>query len=151
MNQSSRLARLSAENGSISVLMVGLLPVLFGLVAVLTDMSVLYIHKRSLAATADSAAIAGAQTADLESIYAGRSTKQLTIDCAASKRVIARELAQTSSKSRTPRVMVDSTTCDGVTVGVRVRSKVTLPFSQHLGISPVVNVEASARARNSLS
>lgn len=140
----------ASNRGSVTTLVVGLIPVLIGLVAVLTDLSVLYIHKRSLAAAADSAAIAGAQSVDLDEFYRS-SPSRLPLDCAQSRRSINRQVTASRVDSRTPRIVVVSTTCDGTTVGVQLRSQVTLPFSQHLGVKPQVQVTGSARARSPLS
>ena len=138
------------ERGSVTTLVVGLIPVLLGLVVVLTDLSVLYIHQRSLAAAADSAAIAGAQSVDLEEFYTASPTR-LPLDCEASRRSVTRQVTASKVDSRTPRISVVSTTCDGTTVGVQLRSQVTLPFSQHFGVKPQVQVAGSARARSPLS
>lgn len=139
-----------ADRGSVTTLVVGLIPVLLGLVVVLTDLSVLYIHKRSLAAAADSAAIAGAQSVDLDAFYRGTATR-LPLDCATSRRSVRRQVTTSKVDSRTPRIVVTGTSCDGTTVGVNLRSQVTLPFSQHFGVKPQVQVSGSARARSPLS
>lgn len=138
------------ERGSVTTLVIGMIPVLLGLVVILTDLSVLYIHKRSLAATADSAAVAGAQSVDLETFYTS-SPSRLPLDCTASRRAITRQVTASKVDKRTPRISVVSTTCDGSTVGVQLRSQATLPFSQHFGVRPQVQVAGSARARSPLS
>lgn len=138
------------ERGSVTTLVIGMIPVLLGLVVILTDLSVLYIHKRSLAATADSAAVAGAQSVDLETFYTS-SPSRLPLDCTDSRRAITRQVTASKVDKRTPRISVVSTTCDGSTVGVQLRSQVTLPFSQHFGVRPQVQVAGSARARSPLS
>lgn len=138
------------ERGSVTTLVIGMIPVLLGLVMVLTDLSVLYIHKRSLATAADSAAVAGAQSVDLETFYTS-SPSRLPLDCTASHRAITRQVTASKVDKRILRISVVSTTCDGSTVGVQLRSQVTLPFSQHFGVRPQVQVAGSARARSPLS
>ncbi|MFZ1363201.1 MAG: pilus assembly protein TadG-related protein [Candidatus Nanopelagicales bacterium] len=141
---------LRQEQGSVTTLVIGMVPVLLGLVVVLTDLSVLYIHKRSLAAAADNAAVAGAQSVDLETFYT-TSPSRLPLNCSASRRAISRQVGASKVDKRTPRITVVSTTCDGSTVGVQLRSQVILPFSQHFGVKPQVQVAGSARARSPLS
>lgn len=138
------------QRGSVTTLVIGMVPVLLGLVVVLTDLSVLYIHKRSLAAAADNAAVAGAQSVDLATFYR-TSPSRLPLNCSASRQAVSRQVRGSKVDKRTPRITVVSTTCDGSTVGVQLRSQVTLPFSRHFGVRPQVHVTGSARARSPLS
>ncbi len=128
------------------MLVIGMVPILFLIVAVGTDAAVLFSHRRALAATAEAAALAGAQSADLAKLYAGKATAGLPLDCRQAQQVIAKQLRVASVDVRAGRVELDRTTCDGRKVSVRLRSTARLPFVATLGVAPTVTVRASATA-----
>lgn len=140
--------RLAADDGSVLVLAVGLIPVLFLLIAVAVDASTLFIHRRALSSTADSAALAAAQSADLERFYRGDSVAALPIDCQAARRKIEMMLVPTRVDARVSDVALESIACDRQSVTVAVRSTVRLPFAHLVGVVPTVDVRGSATARS---
>jgi len=139
------------DEGSVMMLVIGLVPVLFLIVTVGIDAAVLFIHRRALASTADAAALAGAQAGDLERIYrGGRRLGNLPLDCADARRAVNDQVVPSRSDSRSGTAVVESVSCDGATVWVVLRSSVDLPFSAHLGLSPTVTVRGRAAARSPL-
>lgn len=133
------------------MLVIGLVPVLFLVFAVGVDAAVLFIHRRALASTADSAALAGAQAGDLDRIYnGGRRLANLPLDCAAARRVVEGQVRPSRSDSRADRAAIESITCDGTTVFVSLSNTVELPFAAHFGLNPTVAVRGRAAARSPL-
>ena len=57
------------DDGTVLLLIIGLVTIAALLVAVVTDVSALYLERRELVAAVDGAALAGAQAVDEESVY----------------------------------------------------------------------------------
>lgn len=144
-----RLA-LRGDAGSVLLLVVGLIPVLFLLIAVCVDVSTLFIHRRALSSTADAAALAAAQSADLERFYRDESATDLPVDCAAARRRVATMLMPDRLDVRTGSAQLVSVDCDRTTVMVQLRSRAELPFAHVAGLAPTVDVRAHATARSPL-
>lgn len=143
--------RFRHDDGSVMMLVIGLVPVLFLIVAVGVDAAVLFIHRRALASTADAAALAGAQAGDLDRIYNGRRRlADLPLDCPAARRAVHDQVVPARSDSRARRSVVEAVSCDGTTVSVVLRGSADLPFSAHLGLTPTVTVRGRAAARSPL-
>lgn len=138
------------ERGSVLMLIIGLVPVLFMLLAIATDTAVLFTYRRSLAAEADSAAIAGAQSADLAALYSGKALSTLPLDCPAARRLIEERFERKSANFRAETARVKDIKCDGTSVSVTLRSTAHLPFASHFGVEPDVTVQAGAAARSPL-
>jgi uncharacterized membrane protein len=131
-------------------LIIGLMPVLFALLAVATDVTVLFTARRALAATADAAAVAGAQSADLAALYSGRTLTSLPLDCGKARMVIHDRFDRIPAAARTGPIRVQSITCNGTSVSVTLRSSARMPFASHFGVEPEVTVSAAAAARSPL-
>lgn len=142
-----RLSRSGEDNGSVLILIIGLVPVLLLMLAAGTDAAVLYTARRSLAAEADAAALAAAQGADLDAIYSGRAAGSLPLDCAKAKRIISTRFAR-HWNSLAAKARVTAIDCTGTDVSVTLASTATLPFASHFGINPAVTVKAAAAARS---
>lgn len=138
------------DEGSVLLLVIGLVPVLFLLVAVCVDVSTLFIHRRALSSTADAAALAAAQSADLERFYRGEATASLPIDCAAARRRVEAMLAPERMDVRAGGAQLESIECDRTTVSVQLRSSAELPFARVAGVAPAVVVRGRAAARSPL-
>lgn len=135
------------ERGSVLLLTVGLAVVALLVVAVVTDAAALFLHRRSLAAAADGAALAGAQGVDLAAVYAGRADGTLPLT---SKAVRSRVRAYVSASAPdAARVLVART--DGTRVRVRLGETVRLPFRSWLPVGDTsVEVVAEAVAETPL-
>ncbi len=138
----------TGAEGSVLLLVIGMVPILTGLIAVGTDLAVMFTHKRSLAAEADAAALAGAQSADLGKLYNGSRASELPIDCAQARKVVEDRVGSAASDKRVATASVTGFRCRSNTVTVQVRSTVELPFASHFGVSPTVDVSAEAAARS---
>jgi uncharacterized membrane protein len=143
------MSRLRSDEGSVLPLVIGAVVVVLLLVAVVTDTSVLWLHRRALQSTVDGAALAGAQAVDLGAVYAGGAHGDLPLaSTAAVRRAVRRYLAATPSDDELPAFRLTSTTVDGPVVTVAARSTVSLPFTSLLtGRGVVVRADASAVLR----
>ena len=83
----------NADEGTIMVLVLGLVPVVAGLIAVGTDAAVLFSHRRALVSHADAAALAAAQSADLGTLYTARKIESLPLDCRTARSVVTADRA----------------------------------------------------------
>lgn len=142
--------RCSSDRGSVMMLMVGLIPILFMMVAVSTDAAVLFNHRRSLAAEADAAVVAGAQSADLAAVYSGKQSINLPLDCAKAREVIKSRVGSMSSDKRASAARVATIDCTPAQVSVSISTPVELPFSHYFGLRPTVDVKATSAARSRL-
>lgn len=145
-----RRPAIKCDEGSVLLLVVGLIPVLFLLLAVGVDASTLFIHRRALSSTADAAALAAAQSADLQRFYRGEATADLPIDCDAARRKVEAMLTPDRLDARAGGAQLESIDCDRTTVSVQLRSRAELPFAHFGGIAPTVDVRGHATARSPL-
>ena len=135
------------DRGSVLLLTVGLAVVALLVVAVVTDAAVLFLHRRSLAAAADGAALAGAQGVDLAAVYSGGAGTTLPLQPRAVRSRVAGYVA--SSGPAGARVVLART--DGTRVRVRLAETVRLPFRSWLPVgSTSVEVVAEAVAETPL-
>lgn len=132
------------------MLTIGLVPIIAGLIAVGTDAAVLFTHKRALAADAESAVLAASQAADLEALYTAREVTSLPLDCRAARTIVDQRLAKPNRRQARQGITVADFRCTQTSVSVRVRSRVELPFAQHFGIDPTVEVGTDAAASSPL-
>jgi Flp pilus assembly protein TadG len=130
------------DAGSVMLLMIFLALIVVGLITVVTDVSTVFLAQREMQSTADGAALAAAQQADLQAIYTGDLGAQLPL---------SREQATTAineyaaNQSRIPHECSAATyqvvdgldaagnarsgvQLDGQTVRVELTCKVPLPF-----------------------
>lgn len=138
------------DRGTVMMLTIGLVPIIAGLVAVGTDAAVLFTHRRALAADAESAVLAAAQTADLEALYTSRRLESLPLDCRAARAVVDQRLSKWNGRTGGSGIVVADFQCSRTAVSLRVRSQVVLPFAQHFGIDPTVEVGTDAAASSPL-
>lgn len=132
------------DEGSVLVLVVGLAVVLMLLVAVVVDVSALVLQRRSLASTADGAAVSGAQGIDYPAFYAAGPGAGVPLS---GSEVAARvaEYAAGASEDQ-PGLQLSSAVEGGHVAVVTARRTVHLPLGSGLGVGDV-EVTAVARAR----
>jgi hypothetical protein len=132
------------DSGSVLPLVIGVVVLVLALVTVVTDASVLYLQRRSVQATVDGAALAGAQAVDLGRVYAGGARGDLLLDPRSARAAVAdyvRALAAHPAGLRVTSVRVVTTT-----VTVRAQAVVRPPFLSFVtGRGVTVVAEASAR------
>lgn len=144
-----RTRRTSEDDGTVLLLIVGLVAVAALLVSVVIDVSALYLERRKLIAAVDGAALAGAQAVDEEEIYRHGlpSSGPVALDAVAAE-TAAREYLR-SEGVRLSGIEIDSTS---TTVTVRVTSRYDLPVASAVtaGQSGSASVSASARAHTAV-
>jgi uncharacterized membrane protein len=130
------------DDGSVMLLMIFLALIIAGLITVVTDVSTVFLAQREMQSTADGAALAAAQQADLQAVYSGDLGSQLPLS---PERVTAAINDYTANRSRIPHEcsavtyqVVDGVDAagnarsgvqiDGQTVRVELTCKVPLPF-----------------------
>ena len=137
---------MSRDRGSVLLLTVGMVVVALIAIAVAVDVSAAFLQRRGLAATADAAALAGAQMVDLDAYYARgrRAGDPIPLDTGAVRGAVMRQLRAAGAWSAHPGLAVESVRSDGETVTVRLRMPLRTPFSGLVGRADV-RAEASAR------
>lgn len=115
------------DDGSVLMLVLGMVVIAFLLVAVVTDTSALYLKRRALQAMADGAAIAGAQAMDADAVYAGRATSSVPLDPAGVADAV-RDYVRKAGGSASFDPALSSVSTDGVTARVTLSATIRLPF-----------------------
>jgi len=138
------------DDGSVLILILGLVVLAALFVTVVIDVSTLYLERRTLIAAADGAALAGAQAVDRATIYENGlpSSGPLPLEADAAA-VAAREYLVAHGIERDfPRLTVTIDTTE-TTIQVQLRAQVALPVTNGVtpGASDGVTVAASATAR----
>ena len=128
------------------MLVIGLVPILAAMVAAGVDTAVLFTHRRSLAADADAAALAAAQSADLQRFYSGDTLEELPLDCTAARRTAQHQLELSSNQG----MALQSFVCNQKSVSLTVSAPTTLPFAHYFGIAPTIEVGANSAATSPL-
>jgi Flp pilus assembly protein TadG len=135
--------RAEGDRGTVLMLVIGFAIILIVMVGVVVDVSAVVLAKRSVAASADGAAVSAAQSLDLEALYRDGLRDQLPLDPAeAASRVAAYE-AQAALGQPGLRLSVQ---VDGRTAVVTATRTVPLPFPVP-GSAGTVDVVSVARAR----
>lgn len=130
------------DDGSVMLLMIFMAIIIAGLITVVVDVSTVFLAQREMQSTADGAALAAAQQADLQAVYTGDLGAQLPLsraqasstidDYAANQSRIPHECSEVSygvvgglDAAGNVRSGVQ---LDGQTVRVELTCKVPLPF-----------------------
>ena len=135
------------DEGSVLPLVIGVVILVASLVSVVTDASALWLQRRSLQATVDGAALAGAQAVDLATVYAGGARGDLVLDPGAVRTAVRAYVAAVPSARRLASFRVTSVRVVAATVTVRAQALARPPFlSWVTGGGVRVVAEASARS-----
>lgn len=121
----------TGDSGTIMLLTLGYLVVALLLVAVVVDVSAVFLARRSLASDCDAASLAAAQQVSQRPLYQGRDGPRLVLDPTAGGAGGAQEALQADVGP------------GGTTVVVRGRRRVTLPLGHLLGLGAVTVTAAS--------
>jgi uncharacterized membrane protein len=139
----------TGDEGTVLLLIVGLVTLAAILVAVVTDVSALYLERRKLVAAADGAALAGAQEVNEARIYTGGlpDAGSVPLDPDAAKAAVLAYVED--SGLDVGQVTVDTTT---TTVSVRISSEYRLPIASKvtIGTTGSTTVSATATARTAV-
>ncbi len=133
------------------LLIIGLVVVAALLVAVVTDVSALYLERRELVAAADGAALAGAQAVDEESVYQNGlpSSGPVPLDQVAAERAVREYLSDAGLVTGEFEVSI-STSATTVSVGLAARLQLPVASAVTAGASGSAEVSASATARTAV-
>lgn len=151
MKANRRSSRLRGDDGTVLLLIIGLVGVAALLIAVVTDVSALYLHRRDLISAADGAALAGAQSVDEELIYREGlpTTGPVPLDEIAAERAALDYLGGAGILGSGLEVQVSTT---ATTVSVSLARNVKLPIASTItaGASGTAPVSATATARTAV-
>ena len=151
------IERFRDEDGSISVLTIGLFFVTITLLILITNVASISVSKQSLVNATESAAIHASHNVDLESYYRGNTSVTVPIDCEAAYRKVIEELnlwMQSDGHIRRQeleQVWLTDFTCAENRVQLSTSARAILPFrlpqsSQFVEIHATVEAQ-SDRAR----
>jgi uncharacterized membrane protein len=121
------VSREGSDRGSVMLLGIGLAAVCVLALAVLVDSSAAYLQRRHLVAIADAAALAGAQSIDLERYYAEGATATTRLDTASVPARVRRYLALSEAYA-VEGLSLDGVASDGTHVSVTLSAPLELPF-----------------------
>ena len=139
------------DQGSVLILLLGFAVLALVLVGVVADLSKVFLAKRSLASTADGAAIAAAQAIDLEALYTGSvDLGSLPIDARAAEAAARGHLAGDGSAIAYDAFALDLVEATPIQVEVQVSARVALIFGAFFAGPDGVRLSASATARSPL-
>lgn len=136
------------DRGTVLPLIIGAVVVMTMLVTVVTDVSVLWLARRSVQATVDGAALAGAQAVDLPTLYAQGADGDLALDPRAARAAVRAYVRALPTAQQPSGFRIASVSATTTTVSVRAQATARLPFLSFL-TGRGVTVVAEATARNS--
>lgn len=129
------------EDGTITLLTIGMFGIALALVVTVIDISAVYLARRDLAGECDSAALAASQAVDPATIYGSGIGTSLPVTAAAGS-AAATAVARTVGAATTT-----VTTVAGGQVTVACTRKATLPVGSLIGVGTVI-IKAGASAES---
>jgi len=133
-----RSARPTGDSGTVMLLVIGLVAIAVSLIAVVTDVSSLWLTRRSLGDAADAAAIAAAQAVDLDAVYGGTTKTArdgvavLPLDRTQVRTRVMRYVRDAKLASSFSHFQVMSVRTDGDSVVVVLKARARPPFMSML-------------------
>lgn len=127
LHQSWR-AELRSERGSTLPLAIGLITICLLAVAVVTDVTAIYLQRRNLMVVADAMALAGAQAIDVDAYYAGGATQGTRLDAGRVVTSANAHLDRMDARVSIPGLVVEQVATDGQLVRIVLRAPLRLPF-----------------------
>lgn len=144
------MSRARGDDGTVLLLVIGLVAVLGLLVAIVTDVTALYLQRRELVSAVDGAALAGAQAVDERAIYTQGlpASGPLPLDQDAARAAVHAYLADAGLMTELS-VRVETTP---TTVSVALSGTYGLPMAStvSLGAAGQTQVSATAMARTAV-
>lgn len=116
------------DRGSVLLLGIGLVVVCMLALAVLIDVTAVFLQRQRLFAVADAAAIAGAQAIDLDAYYARGASASTRLDPTAVTAVVHGHLERAGARVAIPGMTVSRVWSDGRSVVVSLQCPLHLPF-----------------------
>ena len=147
-----REVRRSGDQGQLILLVLAYAVIAALLVTVVVNVSKVYLHRRSLVAAADGAALSAANQPDLAAVYNGAGAT-LPLSTAGTEAAVRQYARDADLADRFDGFQVVDVTTDGVTVTVTLRAEVGMPFGNLLSARYAAGypVQATARARSPLT
>ena len=127
------------------LLALGFLAIILLAIAVVTDVSAVFLQRRSLASIADGAALAGSQAVDLSAYYRRGASAGLSPEPARVRSVVLEYIRDAQASGEVSGLVVESVRIEGRTVLVRLRRTATAPFSGLLRANFPIRAEAGAQ------
>jgi len=146
-------AKFNNEEGSISVLTIGLFLLTVALLMLITDVASISVSKQSLVHASESAAIRAAHNVDLGSYYRGDTGVPVPIDCHAAYQKLVDELSlwmQSDTDMRRPelqQIWLTDFLCAGNRVQLSTSARAILPFRLPAS-SSTVEIHATVEAQS---
>lgn len=135
------------DRGSVLLLQVFLVVVVVMGITVIADVGSVIGRRTELAATADQAALAGAQTVDLDAYYRhGAGATSVDLDPQRAAAAVSRYLAPAQAAGRIDGLRIEEVTVAGDAVYVTLVGRAPLPFSSLVGLDSFP-ISASASAQ----
>ena len=136
------------DRGSLLLLQAFLISAVVGCILVIADAAAVIGARQQLAATADQAALAGAQAVDMAAYYRGGAAgvDGLPLDPESVDRAVRRYLAPAIAAAQQPGLAVRGIEVRDGSVSVALAARADLPFASSLGLD-TIPVRASATAR----
>ena len=130
-----------SDEGSILVLSLGFIVICILALAVVVDASTVFLARRALQSQADAAALAGAQTIDVDAYYSGGADARIRLDPAGIRRAVERHVRRDPGDGRLTGVSLRNDV-----VLVAMTDRVRPPFSGWLTPSGSYDLEVEAGA-----
>jgi hypothetical protein len=162
--------RFRSEEGSISVVVIGLFVITIASLMVMTDVSAMIVAKRSLVQATEAAAQRGVQTLDKSEYYqgkgniftvplavaTGRDHPTIPIDCTRGGVEVLLELNSWSNDQSDMKwrqlkgIELTEFSCDGKSLQISTRSEMKLPFKLPFASTDSVSLTATAGTTNNV-
>ncbi len=163
-----KISVLGSEDGSISVVVIGLFVITVASLMVMTDVSALIVAKRSLVQATEAAAQRGVHTLDKSAYYQGKANMftapmalatnrehpSIPIDCTRGGVEVLLELNSWSNDESDMKwqqlkgIQLTNFSCDGVSLEISTRAEMKLPFKVPFTTTDSVFLTATAGTTN---
>ena len=132
------------DRGSVTLLGIGFIAIVLMALVVGIDAGSFYLQKRNLAATADAAALAGAQQIDLDAYYRKGATARTRLDTTKVRRLVVAQLNSANAAQTFNGFSIRNISSTGRQVDVTLTAVAELPFLSMLHRRTSITVDASA-------
>ena len=164
--------KFSGEEGSISLLIIGLFIVTIFSIMVMSDIGSIAIAQRSLVQASESASQRGTHELDLDNYYKGKGTiftplirsrysatnaRRIPINCSSGYSEVVKELRDWSASSSAQKrielgeITLESFECDGYAIAISTRVIAKLPFAIPLTSLNQIELHAGVATENQRS
>ena len=139
------------DDGQLVLLVLVYTLIAAALVTVVVDVSKVYLHRRSLVAAVDGAALAAANQPDLDAVYSGAGRRVLPLSEEGARDAVEQYVADGRLAARFDGFRIVEVSTDGETVRVSFASTVRLPFVNVVVSRGGYDLDATASARSPLT